>query len=247
MAPALPCSHNAGVSPFSVASWPVNAQRESGSDRQRWTAQRRTESCGDPIAKSSDRSMDCRGTAPTLGVSSGFSPRLRPSRAVAMATRTVSDASQRRLESLRRQLLDTRAHLREELTFLTSASREWERTARDEPERQESGALSYERDASLALGDQVRRRLADVEVALDRMDTGTFGVCDRCGCPVERNRLEALPETPYCLQCARAMPSVTAVAAKSISVPRRARSDRADRKHTERRRRLPFQGASGLR
>lgn len=163
-----------------------------------------------------------------------------------MATHAVTSETQRRLESVRRQLLDTRAHLRKELTFLASAAREWERTARDEPEREENGALSYERDASLALGDQARRRLADVEAALGRMNTGTFGVCERCGRSIERNRLGVLPETHYCLQCARALPSATSVNAPSVSVGTDARSNRANRRRVERKRRPPLRGVSRI-
>ncbi len=143
-----------------------------------------------------------------------------------MVTDTIPSVAQRRLELLRHQLVESQAHLRQELTFLASASREWGRTARDESEREENGALSYERDASLALTDQARRRLADIEAALGRMSRGTFGVCEQCGRPIERARLEALPETPHCVQCARTLSSVTAVATEPSSVSARARSGR---------------------
>lgn len=41
-----------------------------------------------------------------------------------------------------------------------------------------------------------------VEDALDRVSTGTFGLCQRCGRTIADARLEAMPYTPYCVNCA---------------------------------------------
>jgi RNA polymerase-binding protein DksA len=45
--------------------------------------------------------------------------------------------------------------------------------------------------------------LADVHEALNRIDQGTYGVCEECGGEVDAARLEALPYTPYCINCAQ--------------------------------------------
>ena len=39
--------------------------------------------------------------------------------------------------------------------------------------------------------------------ALARVDAGTYGTCESCGRPVGGERLAALPETRYCIDCAR--------------------------------------------
>ena len=44
--------------------------------------------------------------------------------------------------------------------------------------------------------------LEDVREALNRIDQGTYGVCQECGDEVGEARLEALPYTPYCINCA---------------------------------------------
>lgn len=44
--------------------------------------------------------------------------------------------------------------------------------------------------------------LADVQGALERIEDGTYGVCDECGAKIAEARLEALPYTPYCIACA---------------------------------------------
>ena len=43
---------------------------------------------------------------------------------------------------------------------------------------------------------------SDVEAALERIEAGTFGKCVDCGKPIGRERLEAIPYTPWCIECA---------------------------------------------
>jgi RNA polymerase-binding transcription factor DksA len=42
-----------------------------------------------------------------------------------------------------------------------------------------------------------------VEQALARMDAGTYGLCERCGQPIDEERLDALPAVRLCLNCKR--------------------------------------------
>lgn len=44
-------------------------------------------------------------------------------------------------------------------------------------------------------------RIDDVQAALDRMDEGTYGVCEECGQPIPWERLEAVPEARRCVRC----------------------------------------------
>jgi RNA polymerase-binding transcription factor DksA len=50
----------------------------------------------------------------------------------------------------------------------------------------------------------LRDTLREVDAALDRMDTGTYGRCQKCGNPIAEERLEALPATRLCIACKRA-------------------------------------------
>lgn len=47
----------------------------------------------------------------------------------------------------------------------------------------------------------VRRRLVDVESALERLDSGSFGRCDGCERRIPFELLEAAPECRYCRRC----------------------------------------------
>jgi DnaK suppressor protein len=44
--------------------------------------------------------------------------------------------------------------------------------------------------------------LSDIEFALQRLREGTYGICDRCGREISERRLQALPWTQLCLDCA---------------------------------------------
>jgi DnaK suppressor protein len=40
-----------------------------------------------------------------------------------------------------------------------------------------------------------------IDEALRRLEKGDFGLCQLCGQPISRKRLDALPWTPYCINC----------------------------------------------
>ena len=62
---------------------------------------------------------------------------------------------------------------------------------------------AYTREFFFELGNGDRRVLRDVVSALQRIDEGSFGACERCGEPIAEKRLEALPFARYCIDCQR--------------------------------------------
>ncbi|MDD3088380.1 MAG: TraR/DksA family transcriptional regulator [Candidatus Omnitrophica bacterium] len=59
----------------------------------------------------------------------------------------------------------------------------------------------YNREFSLELAEGERERLYNLEEALKRIDEGSYGCCDLCGCAIPRQRLKALPQARYCIKC----------------------------------------------
>lgn len=51
------------------------------------------------------------------------------------------------------------------------------------------------------LRDRERQLLGKIEVALSRIESGVFGVCEDCEEPIERKRLEARPVSTLCIAC----------------------------------------------
>ncbi len=62
---------------------------------------------------------------------------------------------------------------------------------------------AYTREFFFELGNGDRRILRDVVSALQRIDDGSFGSCERCGEAIGDKRLEALPFARYCIDCQR--------------------------------------------
>jgi DnaK suppressor protein len=61
------------------------------------------------------------------------------------------------------------------------------------------GSETFDRERDLAILEGVRAELAEVEQALERLEKGTYGVCEACGEKIEDVRLEARPEARLCL------------------------------------------------
>jgi DnaK suppressor protein len=65
----------------------------------------------------------------------------------------------------------------------------------------DAGAKTYQREHELALTQNARELLAASERALARIDDGTFGVCESCGQPIGKARLQAFPRATLCVTC----------------------------------------------
>jgi RNA polymerase-binding transcription factor DksA len=58
-------------------------------------------------------------------------------------------------------------------------------------------------ELNLALREEMETRIAQLEDALERLDEGIYGTCESCGQSIDPERLEALPQTRLCIDCAR--------------------------------------------
>lgn len=57
------------------------------------------------------------------------------------------------------------------------------------------------RERNAALRNNANDLLAQVDAALERIEAGTYGTCERCGKPINPDRLDALPYASYCITC----------------------------------------------
>lgn len=65
----------------------------------------------------------------------------------------------------------------------------------------DAGSDAYDRDFALSLLSQEQDSLYEIDEALKRLETGSYGVCEMSGKPIPHARLEALPFTRYTVQC----------------------------------------------
>jgi RNA polymerase-binding transcription factor DksA len=68
----------------------------------------------------------------------------------------------------------------------------------------DSGQVTAERGEVDALVGSLTETLGDIDNALAKIDSGTYGTCERCGKPIGEARLEAMPAARLCIECASA-------------------------------------------
>ena len=117
--------------------------------------------------------------------------------------------SKKELDELRQRLEAERAELQvqlttiEETSFATSQSDISGVVAFDE-ENADAGTFTFERERDLSIENNVRDLMGKIDRALARMEAGTYGICSRCGKPIEKARLKALPYADLCITDAQA-------------------------------------------
>jgi RNA polymerase-binding transcription factor DksA len=65
------------------------------------------------------------------------------------------------------------------------------------------GTDNFQQEVNLSLLETEEQRLEEISEALKRLDQGSYGICAECQRPIDRDRLEALPYTRFCVECAR--------------------------------------------
>ena len=71
-------------------------------------------------------------------------------------------------------------------------------------ESADAGTATFEREKDLSIEQNVRDLLHKIDAALKRIDDGSYGLCRRCGRPIEKMRIKALPYVDLCIKDAQA-------------------------------------------
>ena len=71
----------------------------------------------------------------------------------------------------------------------------------DFPDPTDRASLESDRNFLLRIKDRERKLIMKVKEALDRIDNGTFGICESCGKSISEKRLMARPVTTQCIDC----------------------------------------------
>lgn len=65
----------------------------------------------------------------------------------------------------------------------------------------DEAANIYNKQILLSLNENERMRLQEVDEALDRIGSGSYGICEECGGAIGLKRLEVRPVAKYCVPC----------------------------------------------
>ena len=107
------------------------------------------------------------------------------------------------LGEVRAELADEAAGLRAEIDHAESqiAQRLGDTVPEAGDDEADASSKVYEREQELALTRNTRELLEQTEHALARIDAGTYGVCESCGKPIGKARLQAFPRATLCVAC----------------------------------------------
>lgn len=85
--------------------------------------------------------------------------------------------------------------------MLTAAQQGRQAVAEDTLDVADQAVLSYQKEMIFTQSTEGHSQLSLVRLALERLREGSFGECLHCGRAIGEKRLEALPWTPYCIDC----------------------------------------------
>lgn len=69
------------------------------------------------------------------------------------------------------------------------------------PDPTDRAAYESDRNFELRIRDREHKLIKKVRNALERIENGTFGICEKCGEEISKKRLEARPVTTLCIDC----------------------------------------------
>jgi len=166
----------------------------------------RASAAADAAARGRSKNVRVEAKKPAPRSARAVSPAVPPEPAPKPIVR-ARGLSGPRLEPFMRRLTDERRRLRQELAEMEQHQVKTE----EKPVADVSGSYdddlvdvateTFEREKGLALESSVQGMLQMVEDALRRGRSGTYGVCDGCGRPIDANRLRAIPYARLCIKC----------------------------------------------
>jgi len=71
----------------------------------------------------------------------------------------------------------------------------------ESPDPLDQASMESDRDFNFRIKERESRLIAKITDALDRIQDGTYGMCEKCGRPISIERLKARPVTTLCIRC----------------------------------------------
>ena len=119
---------------------------------------------------------------------------------VSTATATASKAlTKKELKKFQELLEDKRKVVLERARQMLSEGMVLD--ANDLPDEMDLASSEYIQSFEFRLRGREKSLLSKLDLALKKIDDGTFGICDVCEEPIGKKRLEARPETSLCIKC----------------------------------------------
>lgn len=119
-------------------------------------------------------------------------------------TRISMTMDPQKMQEAKKQLEDERARLLKELAEHSHVTPLEDETGSNvDPEVQADEAEEFVN--SLAAGDVIRARINEIDAGLNKINTGIYGMCEKCRKDISADALKASPGRKYCIDCQRSM------------------------------------------
>ena len=69
------------------------------------------------------------------------------------------------------------------------------------PDPTDRASLESDRNFLLRIRDRESKLIKKIKMTLERIENGTFGICETCGEPISAKRIKARPVTTQCIEC----------------------------------------------
>jgi DnaK suppressor protein len=109
----------------------------------------------------------------------------------------VHDDREKSILDIKKQLLEQKRQLLQEAGVALNSLPDEELFS----DMGDQASAEVEKNFMLRLRGREQRLLNKIEIAIESIDNGTYGICDVCGCEIEIKRLKARPVTTMCIEC----------------------------------------------
>lgn len=167
------------------------------------TASTKKQKTTSPKKKTMTKKMTTKTTVKKKTTATKATPKKTPAKKVAAAKKlktgkTVRLASRdRKIQEIKKKLLGQKKSLL--LGAMEARNELPEQTVF--PDLGDQASAEIDRNFMLRIKGRERKLIKKIEEAVDRIDEGIFGICEKCGEEIDIRRLEARPVTTMCIEC----------------------------------------------
>ena len=150
------------------------------------------------------KAAPARKTAPAKKTAAATSRPKQPAAAQTLRVRAdESPWTAKELKEIRAAIEADVAHLREEISVAEADLVGLMRDAGDGAgdDQADAGSKTFEREQEISVANNAREMLVQNLHAIERLDDGTYGICESCGNPIGKLRLQAAPRATLCMPC----------------------------------------------
>jgi len=104
-----------------------------------------------------------------------------------------------RYAEVKKKLLQERQSLIQDVSNSYEACREIGQDG--VPDIGDMSSATYSRDVLFNVSETQRQRIHDIDVALEQIEKGEYGICMSCGEKISPRRMEVRPFSRYCIEC----------------------------------------------